>query len=143
MFCANENTLDKIGSMLAGAGMSCYDIIELPGFSPIFLVEMPIFDEKGKIESRQPIIVNRIGSIISLKDGYEAPLDIVNVWMLFPGFMNNSEGWQVQRITSIWEGTWKHKKDLFTMTKVELANGESVHLNGMESMQRVDWVQLL
>nr|WP_314899659.1 hypothetical protein [uncultured Deefgea sp.] len=146
MFFVNESTRNEFASLVAGQGMSCYEVVELPSFSPVYLIEMPIFDDDGELEARKPLMVNSIDSVISLKNMFESALESVGVWMFFPAFMmNKGEGWQVQRINSIWAGTWQFKKDAYTCTKVELANGESIQLIASRPIGRakVTWVKVL
>nr|WP_315168505.1 hypothetical protein [uncultured Deefgea sp.] len=145
MFYAHENSRNQIGSLLAGSDINCFDIIELPGFMPIYVVELPTFGDDGELEILEPILVNNIDLVISLKQKYESPLETAKVWAVFPGSMNNSDGWKTQQIKSIWEGTWEHKKEELTCTKLEFSNGDSILLLGNKPShdKKVKWTQVL
>ena len=145
MFYANENSRNRIGSLLAGSDINCFDIIELPGFMPLYLLELPIYGEDGELVFHTPILVNNIDYIISLKNNYESPLEVVNVWGIFPGSMSHSNGWQTQNIKSVWKGTWTKKKEILTCTKLTFATCESILLPGNKPPAniKVEWKQVI
>lgn len=145
MFYAHQSSYDISASKFAGEGFSGYSSIKLPGMFPLFLMEIPFLNKKGKKESVSPFLVTDVDFVLGLRDLFPAPLENVRVTIIYPGYMNNKNDWQAQRIASIWNGTWRRGSDEFICTRINFSDGNTVKLMGNkpDDHAAVQWVKIL
>lgn len=145
MFLVHESAKNPMGERLAGPGHTGYECVILPGRLPVYLVEIPSFDENGTQCGCVPLILDRIESVLDFKRTFEKPLEVAPTSLIFHGFMANSDEWHCKRISSIWDGRWADNDKACHCTRVCFSDGASVLLptNKPHNLDDVTWSQLM